>query len=57
MTEKEIERINELSRRKQAGTLTPEEAEERAALHAAYIKAIRKNIRIQLGTYKEADFQ
>ncbi|MCQ2445636.1 MAG: DUF896 domain-containing protein [Clostridia bacterium] len=56
MTEKEIERINELSRKKQAGTLTPEEAEERAALHAAYIKAIRKNIRIQLGTYKEEDF-
>ena len=53
MDEKDIARINELARKQKEGTLTPEQAR----LREAYLKGIRRNIRMQLGTYKEEDFQ
>lgn len=57
MDEKDIARINELARKQKEGTLTPQEKEEQARLREAYLKGIRRNIRMQLGTYKEEDFQ
>ena len=41
MEKEKLERINELARKKKEGTLTPEEAEERQALHAEYIAEFR----------------
>ena len=43
MEQKKIDRINELSKKKKAGTLTEEEAAERAALHQEYINDIRRS--------------
>ena len=42
MDKKQIERINELSRKKKAEGLTEEEAAERAALHQQYISEWRE---------------
>ena len=36
-----LDRINELAKKRKAGTLTEEEAAERAALHQEYINEIR----------------
>ena len=44
MTDEKIKRINELYAKKQAGTLTEEEAKEQALLRAEYIEAIRKSL-------------
>ena len=52
ITEKDIERINELYHKKKAGTLTEEEAVEQAALRKAYIDALRANLRGTLETVK-----
>ena len=41
MEQAKIDRINELAKKKKAGTLTEEEAQERAALHQEYIAEIR----------------
>ena len=41
MEQKKIDRINELAKKKKAGELTPEEVEERKALHEEYINEIR----------------
>ena len=41
MEQAKIDRINELAKKKKAGTLTEEEAKERAALHQEYINEIR----------------
>ena len=41
MEKEKLERINELAKKKKEGTLTPEEAEERKALHAEYIAEFR----------------
>ena len=43
MEQKKIDRINELAKKKQAGTLTEEEAAERAVLHQEYINDIRRS--------------
>lgn len=48
MNQEKIDRINELYRKKKAGTLTPEEKEEQAALRAEYIAAVRNNLRTTL---------
>ena len=48
MDQKKIGRINELARKSKEGPLTPEEAEERAALRAEYVKAFRESLRAQL---------
>ena len=50
MTEKDIERINELYHKKEAGTITPKELEEQAKLRKAYIEAFKRNMRGQLET-------
>ena len=41
MDEKKIARINELYKKKKAGTLTEEEAKEQALLRAEYIESVR----------------
>lgn len=41
MTKDKIERINELAKKKKEIGLTPEEAEEQAALRAEYIRDFR----------------
>ena len=49
MDQAKIERINELARKlKTPEGLTPEEAEERHALHQEYLAAIRANLTAQL---------
>lgn len=57
MTEKDIERINELYHKAKAEGLTPEEAEEQQRLRQEYIQAIRMNLRGNLDTIsiKEKD--
>ena len=49
ITDKDIERINELYKKsKTPEGLTPEEKEEQAELRGAYIASIRKNLKGQL---------
>ena len=48
MDQKQIERINELYHKSQAGGLTPEEKEEQAALRQAYVANVRANLKGQL---------
>ena len=61
MDKAQIERINELARKKKSVGLTPAEAEEQAALRAQYLKEFRANMEATLqavrveqedGTYK-----
>ncbi len=52
MDMKDIERINELYRKKKAGTLTPEEEKEQAKLRMEYIHAVRENLRGTLNNTK-----
>ena len=44
MEHKDIERINELARKKKTVGLTPEETREQAALRAQYLKEFRANM-------------
>ena len=41
MEKEKLDRINELAKKRKAGTLTEEEAAERAVLHQEYINEIR----------------
>ncbi len=50
MDQKQIERINELYHKSQAGGLTPEEKEEQAKLRKDYIETIRRNMRANLNS-------
>ena len=45
MEQAKINRINELAKKKKAGTLTPEEKVEQAQLRAEYIDGYRRAIR------------
>ena len=48
MEQAKIDRINELAKKKKAGTLTAEEAAERAVLRRAYIDSVVGNLKGQL---------
>lgn len=48
MEQSKIDRINALYKKQKAGTLTPEEKEEQAALRAEYVASIRGNLRATL---------
>ena len=48
ITQKQIDRINELARKSKAEGLTSQEKREQAALRQEYIAAIRRNLRGQL---------
>ena len=48
MTDEKINRINELYKKKKAGTLTEEETKEQAILRAEYIESVRNNLRASL---------
>ncbi len=52
VTEKTIERINELYRKSKAEGLTAAEAEEQKQLRTEYIQAFRNNLRGTLDTIK-----
>lgn len=53
ITEKDIERINELYKKsKSPEGLTPEEKEEQAELRGRYIASVRQNLKGQLDTIK-----
>ena len=52
VTEKTIERINELYRKSKAEGLTTAEAEEQKQLRAEYIQAFRNNLRGTLDSIK-----
>ncbi len=45
ITQKDIDRINELYHKQKGEGLTPEEKDEQAKLRGAYIAAIRQNLR------------
>jgi len=55
MTQEQIERINELARKKKAGTLTEEERDEQMTLRAEYLTSVRKNLRQQLDAIEIVD--
>jgi len=48
MDKKKIERINELARKKKAGTLTESEAEEQAELRHEYLSEFREGLKAML---------
>jgi uncharacterized protein YnzC (UPF0291/DUF896 family) len=50
-----IQRINELARKKKAGTLTAAEAQEQQALRQEYIAAFRQQFRDQLDRIQFVD--
>jgi uncharacterized protein YnzC (UPF0291/DUF896 family) len=52
LSEDKIKRLNELARKKKAGTLTPEEATEQQALRDEYMANFRKEFRSQLDSIK-----
>ena len=52
MDMKDIDRINELYRKKKAGTLTQEEKEEQDRLRQEYLAAVRANLRGTLDNTK-----
>lgn len=52
LNEDKMNRINELARKKKAGTMTPEEEQEQQALRKEYIEAFRKEFRSQLDSIK-----
>ncbi len=52
MDMKDIDRINELYRKKKAGTITEEEKQEQDHLRQAYLAALRANMRGTLNTVK-----
>lgn len=51
----EINRINELARKKKSGGLTRSEAEEQKKLRRKYIDAIKNSLRVQLDSIEFVD--
>ena len=54
MDMKDIDRINELYRKKKAGTLTQEEKEEQDRLRQEYLAAVRANLRGTLDSTEDS---
>lgn len=52
MDQNDIDRINELYHKYKTGTITEEEAEERARLRKEYVEALRRNLRASLDSTK-----
>ena len=48
ITDKQIQRINELYRKEKEGTLTTEERREQAELRSDYLESVRENMRANL---------
>lgn len=55
MEQQKIDRINALGKKAKAGTLTPEEQEERQALHREYIEGYKKSLRHTLSRVRLVD--
>lgn len=53
--EKLIQRINELAKKKKAGTITKEELEEQQKLRQEYLKQFRSGFKSQLLSIKVVD--
>ena len=53
--EKLIQRINELAKKKKAGTITQEELEEKQVLRQEYLKQFRAGFKSQLLSIKVLD--
>ncbi len=55
VTKEQIDRINELSRKKKAEGLTDEEQAEQKVLYRAYIDSFKANLKAQLDTIEIVD--
>ncbi|HEL1654432.1 DUF896 family protein [Streptococcus suis] len=55
MEQAKIDRINELAKKKKAGTLTPEEKVEQAQLREEYIEGYRRSVRAHIEGIKVVD--
>lgn len=55
LSKDKIQRINELSKKRKAGTLSEEEAAERKSLHKEYIQSMRESIGGQIEGIKLVD--
>lgn len=55
VTQEQINRINELAKKKKSEGLTPEEQEEQKVLYRAYIDAFKANLKAQLDNIEIMD--
>lgn len=55
ITKEQIDRINELARKKKECGLTEDESDEQMTLRAEYLSAIRTNLRAQLDNIEIVD--
>ncbi|HEU4965327.1 MAG TPA: DUF896 domain-containing protein [Bacilli bacterium] len=55
LNQEKIDRLNELARKKKAGTLTEQEAQEQQALRQEYLQNFRKSFREQLDSIEFVD--
>lgn len=55
VTKEQIDRINELAKKKKTEGLTAEEQEEQKVLYRAYIDAFKANLKAQLETIEIVD--
>lgn len=55
VTQEQINRINELAKKKKAEGLTPEEQAEQKVLYRAYIDAFKANLKAQLDNIEIMD--
>ncbi|WKY46410.1 DUF896 domain-containing protein [Eubacteriaceae bacterium ES3] len=55
ITKENIDRINELARKKKSVGLTEDELDEQMTLRAAYLEAVRKNVKEQLSQVEIVD--
>lgn len=55
ITNEQVERINELARKKKAEGLSEAELEEQALLRRAYLDSVKENFRSQVETIKVID--